>query len=309
MKKRRNYLITLCCMFALGILLVIVGGAMGGNLADASITQDKFEDKAIDKTINDSSDIKNLSVDVEAMDVVLKEGSEFSVKGNGVSKCEVKNGTLNIVSRFQRKFRLFHFIPLSLSLSNIFGDKSDRKITITIPAGRQLSEISLDASAIDFKIDRLSCEKLNINVAAGSIRIDELDSNKADISVSAGDIRVNSFQIRGEGKFECNMGDIRLGNKETRTANLCNRLNADCSMGDVKYYGKLTGETDVDVTMGAISLMLTGAMSQYSFSTDTVLGDINHSDIPTSEKADTVYSTGHLSCTMGDISVSYSEQN
>jgi len=294
-------------IFALGILLSIVGIAMGGSLAEASITQDKFTTKTIKKTMGTATDIHSISFDVSALDVTLKEGTEFSIEGRGVDKCKVKNGTWHVSSQIE-KGPFGFFFPIKVGNWNIFGTNNGRKITVTIPSNHPLKEVSLDAEAIDWKIDRLNCQELNIDVAAGSIRIGELTSREADISVSAGDVRIKAFQIGGEADISCHMGDIRLGSEETRATNLCNKLEAECNMGDVRYYGKLTGENEVDVTMGSIKLNLDGNASQYDFSTNVTMGDISHKNKTTAPRGTAdLYGTGSLSCTMGDISLSYSE--
>lgn len=306
MKKQGKFLTVTGIIFALGIFLSITGIAMGGNLAEASITQDKFTTKTISKTMDSATDIHSISFDVSASDVTLKEGSEFSIKGTGVDKCEVENGTWHVTSKIKKKTFFWGLFPIKLGNWNIFGTENTRKITVTIPANYALKEVSLDAKAIDWKIDKINCQKLDIDVAAGSIRISNLISREADISVSAGDVRINSFQIEGEADISCSMGDIRLGSKETRDTNLCNKLDAECNMGDVRYYGKLTGENDVDVTMGSIKLNLMGNASQYNFSTNVTLGDINHNNKAAGTAE--LYGSGNLSCTMGDISLTYSEE-
>ncbi len=307
MKKQGKFLFVTGLIFALGILLSIIGIALGGSLAEASITQDKFTKKTFRKTMDNSQEIHSLSFDVSASDVTLKEGEDFSIVGTGISKCTVKNGTWKVSSKLKNSL-FWGLFPIKVGDWNIFGTKEGRKITVTIPRGHALKEVSLDAKAIDWRIDQLNCQHLDVDVSAGTIRIDQLTSNETDISVSAGDVRIKSFQIGGEADISCNMGDIRLGSEDTRANNLCNKLEAECNMGDVRYYGKLTGENEVDVTMGSIQLNLVGSASQYDFSSDVTLGDINHKnqDASPGNRA-SLYGTGNLSCTMGGISVTYSE--
>ncbi len=307
MKKQGKFLTITGCIFALGILLSIIGIALGGNLAEASITQDKFTTKTFRKTIDNPAEIHSLSFDVSASDITLQEGSDFSIEGTGISKCKIKDGTWKVTSKIKNSF-FWGLFPIKVGNWNIFGTKKGRKITITIPRDHALKEVSLDAKAIDWRIDRLNCQDLDIDVAAGTIRIDHLTSNKTDISVSAGDVRIKSFQIGGEAEISCRIGDIRLGSEDTRENNLCNKLEAECSMGDVRYYGKLTGDNEVDVTMGSIKLNLTGSANQYDFSSNATLGDVRHKNRDASpNSASPLYGTGNLSCTMGDISVTYSE--
>ena len=218
----------------------------------------------------------------------------------------MKNGTWYVSSKPKKGF---HFFGNLFRVRNIFTNTTERKVTITLPTTQMLNKISLDAGAIDCNIDRINCWKLELDVAAGSIKIAELSTDETDISVSAGEIRINTFQIRGEADISCRMGDIRLGSQETRGNNLCNKLEAECSMGDIKYYGKLTGENDVEVTMGSIKLDLMGTAGQYDFSSNVTLGSVSKEEAEDAP-GETVpfYGKGDLSCTMGDISVSYHEE-
>lgn len=296
MKKQGKFFIIICCMFATGILLSIIGVVMGGTLSEASITEDNFSTKRIDKIMDNTTEIQSLCLNLSASDVVLKEGSEFSIKGNGITRCEIKNGTWYVTSHPKKRFRLLSIFPLY---------SNSRKVTITLPTARTFKKISIDAKAVDCNIDRLNCEELDASVAAGSVKIGTLQSNLADISISAGDIKIQTYQIRGEADISCHMGDIKMGSKSTRENNLCNNLDISCNMGDIKYYGKLTGENDVAVTMGDMTLMLVGTANHYHFNSDVVMGDINNDDTDTSRQPEVLYGTGDLSCTMGNISISY----
>lgn len=306
MKKTSKFFIVIGCMFAVGVILSFVGVALGGTLTEASIIHDKFESKNIQRTMENTADIRNLSFDISACDVTLKNGEAFSIEGKGISRCEVKNGTWYVSSKRKKGF---HLLENLFHPQNIFTNTTERKVTITIPNTQVLHKISLDASAIDCKIERLACRELDLDVAAGSIKIVELSSDETDISVNAGDIKINTFQIRGEADISCSMGDIKLGSQETRANNLCHKLEAECSMGDVKYYGKLTGENDVEVTMGSIKLDLSGTADQYDFSSDITLGSVRNEETEVFSRQPAPFlGKGDLSCTMGDISVSYHEE-
>lgn len=304
MKKTGKFFMITGIMFALGILLCIIGVALGGSLAQASITQDKFALKSINKTMENPDEIKNLSIDISASDLILKRGNAFSIEGKGVTKCEVENGTWKIISKLKKPSHLFGIFPFSFT--RLINSGNERKVTVTIPIDRNLDKISLDARAIDCKIAQLQCNKLDMEAGAGSIKMEELVCEKADLSIGAGDIRINQFQIRGEAELDCSMGDIRLGSEETRAYNTCNKMEASCNMGDIRYYGKLTGENEIDVTMGSIKLNLSGSRPQYDFSTDVTMGNINYkNDQNTAAQTAPLYGTGSLACTMGDITISF----
>ena len=132
MKKQGKFLMITGIIFSLGILLSIIGIALGGSLAQASITEDKFNTKTFRKTMDNATEIHSLSFDVSASDVTLKEGDNFSIEGTGINKSTVENGTWKVSSKLKNSL-LWGLFPIKVGNWNIFGTKEGRKITVTIP--------------------------------------------------------------------------------------------------------------------------------------------------------------------------------
>ena len=168
-----------------------------------------------------------------------------------------------------------------------------------------LNKITLDLSAADVVIDSIHCQNFKLELSAGDVHIRNLTAATAAIDTSAGNTDIDCYQISKSGKLDCSAGDITLGNKKNLSSNFCNNLTADCSMGDIDVYGKLTGTADLDCSMGDIDLNLYGGKDNYAIAhTSQSMGDINYTSKGSSSDT-TQFGTLKLDCSMGDIDVVY----
>lgn len=307
MKKKSVLLIIISTCLGLGIILTVVGLAMGATLRNSNLGFGSDDHaKSVSHELNnvsltDTTDIQNLDFDLFAGDIKLVEGDSFSIKGGKLATNKVENGTWKVST--SRGKTLFHFIHISLPVFS--DDDSDNDITITVPSGAKFSDVSLDLCAGSVKIGKLNTDNLDINTSAGSTKADFITASNASFDVSAGDINIGQYAIGNSVSIECSAGNVKFGTETSAAQNYCNNLEADCSAGSLDIYGKLTGSSSLDVSMGDIDLGLVGAKANYDFkSTSATLGDIKYKNDGT--VADTsVFGDLDLDCTMGDIKVKF----
>lgn len=320
MKKTSILLSILGTCLGIGIVLVIVGTIMGGRIGDFSIHPIKSDSSVShtlpDVSLNDTTDIQNLSLELSASSVTVRTGDSFSITGGNLSKNKIENGTWTVKTKsgFKVSFFGFHInIPFPNNLFRLNEDNAE--IVITIPEDAVLNSAKVKLSAGDIKIEKLHCSKeVTIDLSAGDVTVDSLIADKASLDLSAGDIDIKQYAIQDSVTVDCSMGDITLGTKAYALENFCNNLTADCSMGNIDVYGKLTGKSRLDSSMGDIDLKLVGSNINYTItSSDSSMGDIrynakdfinNSSTISTSDD-NSVYGSLDLSCTMGDIDICY----
>lgn len=309
MKKKSILLIIISSCLGIGIVLMLVGLAMGANLTNSNF-KSRFWTKDDTKNVShelknvsltDTSDIKNLDFDLFAGDIEIVEGDSFSISGGKLATNKVENGTWKLST--SREKTILNFIHVKLPFFS--DDDYDNDVTITIPANTTFSDVSLDLAAGEIKIEKLCADNINIQTSAGSTKADYITASKVDLDVSAGDINIGQFAISNSADIECNAGDIKLGNQNTVAQNWCNDLEADCSAGSLDIYGKLTGSSSIDVNMGDIELGLLGSKSNYDFkSASATLGKIKYKNEGTATDT-SVFGELELDCTMGDIKVSF----
>lgn len=320
MKKTSIFLSILGTCLGIGIILIIVGTMMGGRIGDFSIhpveNENGVSHTLSDVSLTDTTDIQNISLDLSAASVKVRTGDSFGITGGKLSKNEVVNGTWTVKTKhgFELSFFGFHInIPLPNDLFHFNDD--DSEIIITIPDTAVLNSAKIDLSAGDITVEKLHCSKeVEIDLSAGDVTIESLNAAKASFDLSAGDIDIKQYKIHDSVSLDCSMGDITLGTKAYALENFCNDLKIDCSMGNIDVYGKLTGESQVDASMGDIDLKLVGSNTNYTIAgSNSSMGDIsytakdfinNSNDISVSDD-NSVYGSLNLSCSMGDIDICY----
>ena len=321
MKKTSIFLSILGTCFGIGIVLIIVGTLMGGRIGDFSIKHPAEKESGVthklsDVSLTDTTDIKNIHLDLSASSVEVRNGDAFGVTGGKLSKNEVSDGTWTIKTKhgFEISFFGFHIdIPIPNDLFHF--NKKESAIVITIPENAVLNSAYIDLSAGDIDIEKLHCENdVTVDLSAGNVTISTLIAKKATFDLSAGDIDLKQYTITDSAFIDCSMGDITLGTKRTALDNSCNNLEMDCSMGNIDVFGKLTGKTNADSSMGDIDLKLVGSNVNYTIeNTDSSMGDIsynaqdfvnNSSNLSVSDD-NTEYGSLNLSCSMGDIDICY----
>lgn len=317
MKKKPIFLIVLSNIFGLGVILTLIGLALGGKIYSLSIGNrvTKSPGKSVshtlpDVSLTDTSDIKNLDFNLAANDIEIKTGTQYSISGGRLSENTVKNGVWTVKSYYSDYFQEIDIFGLNLPFPRFWRrNENFEKLTITLPQGINLQDVSIDAGATKLNIDLLDCKTLDLEVSAGDADIQSLTAETADISVDVGKLNIEQYQIAGSADIECSVGDLNFGSKRYAKENVCRNLNVECSLGDADIYGKLTENSLIDCSMGNIELNLAGIPGNYSIDkTSQSLGDINFNgyyDGNNQKTTDEVYGTLELSCSMGDIDINY----
>lgn len=320
--KKNIFIKILGGCLVIGIILIIAGVAMGGRLQGANLSIHPFgENSNVSHELSyspqsDNMDIQRLDFDLSANSIRIQSGEIFSIKGGRLSKNEVSGGTWKVVTEHSYGISFFGkrvYLPLP---DFFYNNDSKKTITITIPKNTRLTQIEMDLKAVDIDIDALHCSKdIEIDIAAGDLTIDSVEAATVSLDLSAGDVCIKQYNITEEASCDCSVGDITFGTRKYAEQNVCNNFEADCSLGNIDVYGKLTGENTLDCSLGDITLNLTGSNANYSIDgTDSSLGDISfstrnflhegESEIKTSPDS-SVFGSLDLSCSLGNIDVYY----
>lgn len=324
--KKNIFLSILGSCLGIGIVLIIIGMALGARFHNFNLSISPLEDDTdVSHTLpgislTDTRDIQSLDFDLSAGTIKICYGDTFSIKGGHLSKNEISGNTWKVTSRHSYGISFFGkrvYIPLPHFIYSEDSKKTSKEtITITIPENITLEQAEMDLKAVDIDIEALRCEKdVEIEVSAGDLTIDSVEAAQISLDLSAGDVCIKEYKITDEAICDCSLGNITFGTNKYAEQNVCNNLEADCSLGNIDIYGKLTGKNILDCSMGDITLNLIGTYANYNIDgTDTSLGDINFStknflhgkDITVQESHDTSkFGSLDLSCTMGNIDVYY----
>ncbi len=250
--------------FAIALTVAIVGGIFNAiGLLGGLFSEDNEATDDI-KTYSITSDINKLKIEINAADLYIKKGDEFSVESN-LKKLKVKekNGTLTLEEK-----------------SKNFGSYNGAKLTIFIPTETEFDNVKLITGAGRLTIEKLSAKKLDFVLGAGEVIIENLiAANEADVDGGAGKITISdgvlhnldldmgvgqlnlTSVLTGESEFDLGIGESNItviGNKDDYRLDIekgIGNITVDGTVvSNIKGQGKGKNTIEISGGIGAINL-------------------------------------------------------
>lgn len=241
----------------------------GNNSDNSSETEESDDDSNGKRSIDalyyefDKNQVKSLSVDFGAAEVMLIEGDKYSIETRGISKenlnCYLsKEGTLivNNTRRFNIDFwsheRRSRVVP---------------RFLMTIPKNSTLSKIriAVGAGKLNSRKISLNCSSGNVDVGMGSIDVDGIYGGKIDMRCGMGNLHLKG-SVTGVVNVDCGMGNVSLelnGKPEDYS------YDAKVGLGDFRFNGekksgfcriynnqKLQNHFSVNCGMGSVNIQI-----------------------------------------------------
>lgn len=165
----------------------------------------------------DIEEIENLSISSDIAKVNIITADEFKVEAKNVHekfKCNVENGTLNILEKSRKNVRFS------------FNDEEEMsQINIYIP-------------------DEFCFKHVDIEMGVGSTNIDKLYGEKIDISAGVGSIIINYLDVKDRLKVKAGVGTFDI--MESRI----NNLDFEAGVGKYTLTSYLTGKSKIECGVG-----------------------------------------------------------
>ena len=226
-----------------------------GNPAGCSIDALYFE--------FNKSEVKNLSMDFGAAEVVLIEGEKYCIETRGLPQeamnCYLnKEGTLVVSNshRFNLNFwshnRRSRIVP---------------RILVVIPRNASIEKlrISVGAGKLTSRRLSLSCQSGNISVDAGNLVLDGIFGGKINMRCGMGNFEYKG-SVTGNVNIDCGMGSMNLELKgepknysyDAKVGLGDFRFNGDKKSGVCQIYNnqKLENHFSVNVGMGSVNIKI-----------------------------------------------------
>ena len=186
MKKKKHIILILSgILFLLGALLILAGIILGVDYDELTISSNFVTSKTVSHTIettasNDPSTVHKLDLDLFAGNIIIKNGDDFSISGGKLSKNVIEDGVWKVkTSKHKKLSRLIRHTFTS-------SDTHNKTITITIPDSAALTEIHLELSAGNVKINTLKADTIKMDVSAASTKADTIQAKNVSLDVAAG---------------------------------------------------------------------------------------------------------------------------
>ncbi|WP_339257784.1 DUF4097 family beta strand repeat-containing protein [Paenibacillus sp. FSL R5-0713] len=117
-------------------------------------------------------------------------------------------------------------------------------ITVALPEGHQLNEVTLDSSSSDWHLTDLTAKQLELNNTSGSIRLENIKVPTIELSLTSGDI--NASFINGDMTVKQTSGSFTADQ-------VAGHVNSKIQSGDIEIT-ELNGAADVQFTSGSIHI-------------------------------------------------------
>lgn len=225
--------------FAIFIIVSIVSGIMFFISTIGSVFYDSDNDshKSL-QTLETNQNINELDIDVQSVNLIIKEGTELKVETNNKHiKTRQDNQELKIK---EKDHSLFH-------------SKNNTELIIYLPQNKIFEEVKIDTGF-------------------GKVTIETLKTQKLKLDLGAGKTEINNIYVAKKTEIEGGVGEIIIEN------GIINNLDLDMGAGDVDVTAKLNGINKIDAGIGNIDLNLLGTTNDYQIKVDTGIGDVTLND-------------------------------
>lgn len=227
-------------VIVLGVLLVLVGGAIVGYAAyKGKFGSVKYEQKEYVT----EEDFSNLKINLETINVefVKAEDSKCTIKYEAEDGYEhtfdVKSNTLEIIETCKLKWyeRMFHWDfgnpKMSIALPKAIYDE----VSLTVATGDidieefSFAKMELKASTGDINLSKvLVASTLNISVSTGDVTLDYVTADACAIKSSTGSINLSNTVFSDALSIKASTGDVRFTKSDAKT------IDVKTSTGDIK---------------------------------------------------------------------------
>lgn len=211
------YLSITIVLVLLGIARGFVGASKNDEFKDIVRDREKYQTEDITRTYEN---IKNLEVNVEETELIIKNGDTFKIEGTNIpNKMEIEQ----------------EGNQLSISDEELPSGFSDENMvmTIYIPEDTKLDTIDLEINYVSADIQKLNTANLKLDIYNNYCEIDEIIADNMEFKNEEGNIDIYDAEI-GRLLFDSESGveDVSLditGNAE---------INLEYSYTDMNLIGK-----------------------------------------------------------------------
>lgn len=227
----------LATVFAIGLIVSIIGGILS-FIGFVTYKDDGI--KELEKVYTSNKEIKSLTLDIAASELLIEKGSELTVTTNNkYIKCEEKKDGLVIEETKHNYF---------------FNFNKNSKVILTIPENYTFDRVKLETGAGLIDIETLNASIVDLDLGAGKVEIDYLKvTEKAEIDGGAGKMTINNAEIKN--------------------------LDFDMGVGESNINGSLIGRSNIDCGVGRLNLNIYGSEEDYTLKFSKGIGEIKVNDM------------------------------
>ncbi|MCL2135978.1 MAG: DUF4097 domain-containing protein [Coriobacteriia bacterium] len=250
-----------------GIRVVSIGWDHGLRVLDPEDFIREEESLDISKPIN------QLSLDVSACELTIKEGVKFNVTvyyskvyWSYKYSLDDTKGALDI--------SLSASLGTPIEFGFYFASPNERiaQLVITIPRSTTFSEADITCNAASVDLSGLKADKLSLYLNACSFYGKAIACQELVLHMNAGYMQLDDIVAADSASISLNAGDLNINDSSF------SNLGFDMQAGAAYYQGKLGGVNDFGITAGYLEIELKQAEDDIDFRYEVGLGDLSIND-------------------------------
>lgn len=256
-------------LFALGIVLTVVGVSQGGTgwawLDRNGMHFGNRDYNTIEQSDLNSAAFSNVDVKLVEADVELVESTSFGYElvysGNSEPTVEISGNTLKVIE---------HESDWHIGIMNLWVfDQYYAKLTIYVPKDAELDSVSLSTASGDTILtgNSVGIGDLTCQSASGGVNLSNLELGQLRLDVASGDVTLSNVGAE-DAKFNMASGDLKSTDSRFGT------LALDMASGWARVSGVITRDLTINMISGDADFDLIGSEDDYSFSVSRASGDI-----------------------------------
>ena len=176
-----------------------------------------------------------------------------------------------------------------------------------LPKDCALEECEIDMGAGYMSSMFVNARQMKVDLGAGLVETDGFEGEQISILVGAGELLADRITA-GKADFEIGAGHLRIDELA-----VSGETDVEVSMGAAELAGTLSGDLDMECDMGEIVMRLTGSEDDHSYSVECGMGNVtvgnySHSGLASHKS----WNTGNdsefdINCNMGNVTVTFEE--
>ena len=259
-KFTKVFLMVIASLFVLGIILFSFGINRHGAesawrlLSRSSIVTHGIRIGGIDNEEDNGNVAK------------VHKGEESDFLASEIENIEIAIGATNAVFKLSEDDRI-HVINESNQDINayIMSDKLKIKssdetdilvpegtLYIAIPYGLTLEKLDMDYGAAKIECENdlgVKCDKVMLDIGAGDVTLAGINADGIEINLGAGNLALKNVY--------------------------CDNLGGQIGMGNMDYSGDITGDMEIDCSMGNVTMLLDSSKGDHNLSYSVAAGNLS----------------------------------
>lgn len=192
-------------------------------------------------------------------DIKVGEQETIIVDRNIVNELDVEIGALNFVIKKEGD-------SFSLSKHEYIDFFVDGEKLVIKEKNRKWFE-RVEGSVVLMVPEDYDFLDIDIESGGGKVELYELNARNLDLELGAGSLILNKINVTNKADIEGNTGKVEIKN------GTFNNIDCYVSVGSLQFFGKITGESSFETSIGSCDVKLIGDSKIYTINAFKGLGD------------------------------------